>query len=366
MTRAWVIDQHVTRCDGSAQRLKLKAWRNGDGEPLRWQFWRFIDAAGYGIDGGIGDVGARLRTFGSALVEHLCLASFDLELPHFGRSLHSLAHRSATEAELQDGEDDFWCSTGLAVMFLLFFCQYRKGPNNKAICIAALTAFLETTLRAPQGSYFDGISAPEDALCDGTVHEETGFCSHISRVMGCNWPGGSPQRRFVQQLLCLLTEAKKCEHARDVFRTVLDEAAKNIDERTEDWGNPNLERCNFIALGGDNKRRRTDQHLKEVLADKFFKDGRAPSTSSSLKVLYGAQHSDAGRKWEADLLAQHQAAQWLSAATTKSIVLGASFDGTALGHPKKEYLLTNFWNVRGKSMFVAPPVDRTARTQQLA
>ena len=364
MNRAWVLDHVICGSGGSQLLLQLKAWRAPDSQALRWHVGRIFKAAGYCLDGKNMDVGSRLRDFGAALVEFLAPYGFELKVPFFGRSLHALNHRSdSTDALLMDGEDDFWCTTEIGILLFIFFSTYRRGPDHKATALAALAGFVEVTLAMPAHGLFAGMAAPAQLRC-GAEALDDGWCEHVRRGMDASWPAGSPQRSLVQQLVVLNRSARTCVHAVETVLLVLRDCSSIIDSTAEVWGDPRLERCRFIGPDApEQKRRRVDPHLKEIIADKFYAEGRSGSTTASMKALFGVAHSDTGRKWEFDLLAQHQAAQWLSVACAENVVLGASMDGTNLGHPKVEHLLTNFWLVDKGAMLLAPPVDRSLKNR---
>ena len=74
----------------------------------------------------------------------------------------------------------------------------------------------------------------------------------------------------------------------------------------------------------------------------------------AMKVLFGPQERDSARRWQTKTVWDHQAAQILSA--KRANVFGLAVDGTPVGSPKAEYLLSMIWTPELRYSAIGTPV----------
>ncbi len=179
-------------------------------------------------------------------------------------------------------------------------------------------------------------------------------CCHLSGETTSIPDAGVQQKGLAALMLRLSEKIQVCPAVVSWMAFAIAAAGHGIDQSRESWGKPALLHSAASRLQGRHKRQRADPHFRELVTAANVVSGQSHSANETMRVSFGASEASLGKQWQVKRLQEQVAAQWLSC-QGPALVVGASFDGTPLGRPKRDLLLSVLWLAKERVALVGAP-----------
>ena len=347
--KSWVVRLRPQSCVGDNTVQVWKAWEfDAPVTELRWDFRMILESCGYACDMQWGGVHNRIADFKRPLVEFLSRFDMQLESPFYGASFHSEVRRKRRRHDEERAplaaEQEYWVTTKLAVVIVLFLFVHRRGRANtlRVQCVLQelLTCTIHDNLPATAAKelvrrYQGECPEPKDS---------EGFCMHANSAPAARNIVGEPASRQFTEALCWATcKRDNCPALLMWLRHEVGRIAAAIVQARERWGDPDLIRCHELQQMARHrkKQRRFDIHVREQLCNDVLAPGHSSSLHTAWRVLKGDSNIATMWRQEVQQLQDIRAAQFQIGALVSTI--GASYDATRFGSPSRDCLLSFFY-----------------------
>ena len=252
---------------------------------------------------------------------------------------------------------DVFTATSAGLLVLLLYCSTQTRANMtrarcKAVAVAVLTKLL--TPAVIESSELLHLGAHHVLMCPPSSGSAQ-HCHHFNGMMdGLVWcRSGFPQERFLEYLLFLHGLSMHCPAATGQIRDLIPRSALCMDSQAAHASFTDDPREATHFQRETQKRRRTDEALRESVVTQTRAEGRASSSAAYLRAS-GFAHPSRALQWEVHRLHEQLAEAWKVFQGCQAVHVAA--DGSRVGQPAREVEVTFAWHAEKQVGVWCPPM----------
>lgn len=337
---------------GGTLDASYKAWVYRDGE-IYWELRRLLKC--------------RAREGVAVLVHRFVKDQRSLwqtEFEAFGcadRALVSSFNAARANNDLVSMEDhltrqEFSIHTSAMLCLMILWCKQARVHELRDKYRALAVGFLQRTAGNIEDikQKLTKLLKESAPYCDSSVPFDT-CCKHQEAVIellgqGRGWDG------VLDAVLMVRSLHDICRACREVSGRFLRDLAGSIDRKLREDApilNTKKDIRHRPLLEAKTKRMRIDEDYKYDATVTRMHDRSVPNTGRALRGDGLGVAPAVGRRWEAEICLEHQAAMRMSFATTR--VTHVTEDGSRLGDPAEETVIYLAWSADTDIAGVPPP-----------